>query len=453
MGSHRSTAIFISVAILAGAVSAAGQTTTVTGRRGSVSLYKPGSFKSISRAEIELLLADVAESNPQALKRLAEDPEQKKSQINNLRELLALASEAERTGLAAEPTNRQELENIRAEVSAVNYDRHVHKSSKSVAPYSSIGDDLIAQFWANDTAVREVGFKAFLDAKLELLKSGDPSMKDRAITDEEKQQARDLYAKTKIYENEYKDRLSAGVLPKTLREKIDLQVKLQQAQFLARRYSDVMASSTTVSDAEVAKYISAHPELDSAPKKARAEKILQRARAGEDFARLANEFSEDPGNKTAGGPQGGLYRDVSKGMMIEAFEKAALGSKAGEVVDRLVETDFGYHIIKLEKSLGVPPAPETYDVRHILIGTTIENSADPTARPVPVAAYVRSKLSSEKETRLLEEIVARNNVSVPDDFTVPGFEAGKPVAVKRVVPARKKRPVARGSRRAIKRKP
>ena len=448
MGRKGLIAIFLSMAILPAAATVAGQATTSL-PKGKVGLYKPGAFKSISRAEIELLLADVAESNPMMLKRFVEDPQLKKSQLENLRELLAFAAEAERTGLAADATNRQELENIRAEVTAVNYDRHSSKSNSPSAPFSSIGDDRIAQFWASDTARREADFKTFFDAKVDLLKSGNPSIKDLAITDNERAAARDFYAKTKICEKEYNDRMAAATLPKTLRDKVELQVKLQQAQFLARIYNGVTTEVGRVSDAEVAKYIAAHPEFDRAPQKAKAEKILQRARAGEDFAKLANEFSEDPGNKTANGPQGGLYRDVSKGVMIAAFEQAALGSKAGEVVDRLVETDFGYHIIKLEKSLGVPPASETYDVRHILIGTTIQNSADPTARPVPVAAHVRSKLESEKQSRLVSDLVARNNISVPDDFAVPGIELAKPAAAKKVVPARKKRPAARSTRRAV----
>ncbi|HEX6124831.1 MAG TPA: hypothetical protein VFZ23_05600, partial [Pyrinomonadaceae bacterium] len=51
-----------------------------------------GSFNSISKEEVEMLLADVAKVNPMVLKRFAEDPELKKQQLENLKQLLAFAS-------------------------------------------------------------------------------------------------------------------------------------------------------------------------------------------------------------------------------------------------------------------------------------------------------------------------------------------------------------------------
>lgn len=71
--------------------------------------------------------------------------------------------------------------------------------------------------------------------------------------------------------------------------------------------------------------------------------ILERARAGEDFAALAKEYSEDPGSKD----KGGLYQDFARGVMVKPFEEAAFGVPVGEVSD-IVETQFGYHILKIE---------------------------------------------------------------------------------------------------------
>ena len=121
-------------------------------------------------------------------------------------------------------------------------------------------------------------------------------------------------------------------------------------------------------------YLNAHPELMAA-KKARASEILLMAKSGKDFAALANKFTEDPGNKDAEGrPQGGIYKDVTRGKMVPQFEQAALALEPGQISD-LVETDYGYHILKLErKGMGKDldgKLVETYDVRHILIGTTV----------------------------------------------------------------------------------
>ena len=152
--------------------------------------------------------------------------------------------------------------------------------------------------------------------------------------------------------------------------------------------------------------------------------ILNRAKSGEDFAVLANEFSEDPGNKgpEAGAGKGGLYADVPKGRMVAPFETAALALEPGQISAELVETDFGFHIIKLERKLGKKDAAakdETYDVRHILISTNFKDPEKPNAPEMPVKEYVRTKLEADKEKELVDKIVAANNVQVPTDFTVP----------------------------------
>jgi len=108
------------------------------------------SFNEITRLEIETLLADVAKSNPTILKRLAEDPELKKQQLDNLKQLLAFASEAQAEGLANDATNRQELENIRAEILAVNYDREINKDKGQMPPFGFITEEMVNNYWAED---------------------------------------------------------------------------------------------------------------------------------------------------------------------------------------------------------------------------------------------------------------------------------------------------------------
>ena len=72
-----------------------------------------------------------------------------------------------------------------------------------------------------------------------------------------------------------------------------------------------------------------------------AQQVLTRAKAGDDFARLAIEFSDEPG---AGGRGGSLGR-FGRGQMVGAFEAAAFKLEVGQVSD-IVESPFGFHIIQ-----------------------------------------------------------------------------------------------------------
>lgn len=85
-------------------------------------------------------------------------------------------------------------------------------------------------------------------------------------------------------------------------------------------------------------------EEDKKKAKEKADDILKRIKAGEDFGKLASEFSDDPGSKNKGGDLGFFPR----GRMVPDFEQVAFSLKAGEVSD-IVETPFGFHVIKVEE--------------------------------------------------------------------------------------------------------
>jgi len=104
--------------------------------------------------------------------------------------------------------------------------------------------------------------------------------------------------------------------------------------------------------------IGASPEtLDSL--KSKAERIRESAQSGEDFARLASAHSDDPS-----GERGGDLGFFKKGDMIPKFEEVAFALNPGEI-SQVVETQFGYHIIKVEEKRD-----EEVHARHILLLVT-----------------------------------------------------------------------------------
>jgi peptidyl-prolyl cis-trans isomerase D len=125
-------------------------------------------------------------------------------------------------------------------------------------------------------------------------------------------------------------------------------------------------TDTVVSDNDVGEYYEAHPEEfqkektvearhilfkvnqdddEKIQQKARqkALRVLKLAREGKDFAELAKTYSEGP-SKDAGGALGAFTRDK----MVKPFADTAFALKAGEISD-LVKTQFGWHIIKVER--------------------------------------------------------------------------------------------------------
>jgi len=86
---------------------------------------------------------------------------------------------------------------------------------------------------------------------------------------------------------------------------------------------------------------------DSAKAAARAtaEALAERARQGEDFADLARAHSQDPGSAEAGGDLGWFRRD---GGFVDEFEDAAFSLLEGQIGD-VVETIFGYHVVRVEQ--------------------------------------------------------------------------------------------------------
>nr|MBF0221259.1 SurA N-terminal domain-containing protein [Desulfobulbaceae bacterium] len=124
----------------------------------------------------------------------------------------------------------------------------------------------------------------------------------------------------------------------------------------------------------------------NAVQKAQAENVLARIRSGADFAEMAKEFSAD-GSASRGGDLGFFQRE----QMVKPFADAAFSMEEGAVSD-IVETQFGYHIIKLEK---IEPAriKPLEEVRDQIIAKIQQESKKTSSFELANSAYEKIILS------------------------------------------------------------
>jgi peptidyl-prolyl cis-trans isomerase D len=138
-----------------------------------------------------------------------------------------------------------------------------------------------------------------------------------------------------------------------------------QLSYLPFLYSDI-GSRITIEDEQISSYYDDHiteyqipekrharhillratpedPEEAHQKQLARAEEVLAKAQSGEDFASLAQQYSEGP-TSAAGGDLGFFTR----GQMVKPFDDAVFSMEPGQTSE-VVKTDFGYHVIKLEE--------------------------------------------------------------------------------------------------------
>jgi peptidyl-prolyl cis-trans isomerase C len=157
-----------------------------------------------------------------------------------------------------------------------------------------------------------------------------------------------------------------------LKSRLKREMAIQQ--FIEKEF----AQKVTVSEEEIKAYYDGHPDSFKQPEQVQASHILikvdpqmdesqkaearkklegvkQKLQKGEDFVSLAKEFSQCPSSSKGGDL--GYFR---RGQMVKPFEEAAFALKPGEVSD-IVETRFGYHLIKV-----IDKKPETTIAYHLV---------------------------------------------------------------------------------------
>ncbi len=379
----------------------------------TVTSQQPAAITQLTGEQLSLILPKLAP--PQALAQLAGNKEQVEVLLKQVKQVLALAADARKSGIADEPGVKQQLDFTAASVLAIEFERDQNKTAPDspAAPFASIKPEDVSVFMAE--AGNEAKFNSFVEViKKQIADAAPAGAPPRDITDDQLKQFREQWAKTLITERKAR---AAGFDKKP---EIALQIGLQQASLLAQEYGKRKDKEFDVEDATLNDYIAQHPEFDTSKQREKAEGVLKRAQAGEDFAKLANEFTEDPGNKDpkTGKPNGGLYTDIKKGQFTPDFENAALALEKGKITANLVETPFGYHIIKLEDKKTTKDKDgkdeETFSVRHILISTAgPPDPSNPFSQPKNMRESARDKIKKEKSDKWIEEVEARNPITLP----------------------------------------
>ena len=144
--------------------------------------------------------------------------------------------------------------------------------------------------------------------------------------------------------------------------------------------------------------------------RAEAEAIRARALEGEDFEELARRNSDDPGSQQLGGDLGWFRR----GNMVPEFEDEAFALNEGEIGE-LVETDFGFHIIKVERRRG-----GEVNARHILIQPEV--LPEDIDRTRVLGFELRGRIEAGESIAELRETYG--NLDAPDTMAVPVNQLG-----------------------------
>jgi len=140
--------------------------------------------------------------------------------------------------------------------------------------------------------------------------------------------------------------------------------------------------------------------------------VLERAKKGEDFAALAKMYSED-----SSAAQGGNLGEFPRGQMVPEFEKAAFSLGVGAISD-LVQTQYGFHIIKVNKKqeARLRPFSEMKEaIRSIVLGT----------KGAAQASDVAQKIAAELKTnKNLDAVAQKYDAEVRE---TPAISAGEKI--------------------------
>lgn len=369
-------------------------------------------LKGLTAEEIGLVLRSQAASDLPGVHAIIETVETRKSFLKAIEQHLALAAEARREGLHENPNFKINLAYKKRLLLADIYAAWLSKGlSKYVISREEI--DAIWKDSQNETAFSR-DMEALRTIQLEVARERGDQLSIGRLQGESLAKARVNWARAKILSSKANSDSEFIARPE-----IQLRYRILEAGILSTDYLRQHWDRIRATPAEIAAYLAAHPEYDLNKKREQALSLLQRARSGEDFGKLVSEYSEDRASKE----RGGLYEKVTSGTIWSEVEQATLTLRTGEVSAYLVETELGYHIVKLQdKTITDGGKNIEFSFRQILLQKSFpEPGGTKLGIPPPFMKadeIAKAQIENQKRSRFVEAIVQRNQISLPPDFAV-----------------------------------
>ncbi len=203
---------------------------------------------------------------------------------------------------------------------------------------SKLRDFLTAWIDVKDEEVKDEYIRKFVKAKIELVKIETKDLlKDITLTDKD---VKNFYEEHKQDFKTPEKRKFKYLLLKVDDFIKEVNIPQEEIQRYYNQNQESFKEEEQVRARHILLKIGNKNEEDV---KKQIQALLNRAKAGEDFAQLAKQYSEDPASASNGGDLGYFQR----GRMVKEFEDLAFSLKIGDIGGP-VKTNFGYHIIKIE---------------------------------------------------------------------------------------------------------
>jgi parvulin-like peptidyl-prolyl isomerase len=294
----------------------------------------------ISAAELDQLIAAM----PEQRRAFYQTPEGKEQLAKQLKELLALAREARRIGLATKTEVASQIELQKTQILASAY-HEKYKTEDGQVPEDKVpADEEVDAFYrANPTALDElIANNPRLQANEELRRQ---LAEVNIFAKRAREEGLDLEPGVALQLRIFPESILQGIVMQDIIERIKFDEAELRAYYDQHKdeFFEVKARHILISTRAPAGETPSATPPDKEKLRQKALDVLKRARAGEDFTALAKQFSDDTSNKEQGGDLGYFTR----GRMVPGFEKAAFALEPGQISD-VVETNFGFHIIKVD---------------------------------------------------------------------------------------------------------